>query len=505
MRITALSVVIGLGLGLVGCHDFTEKVEKEEVAPADLSVYGYSKDVLLQELPAVVPESVNKSSIKEYAQATSRSYNEASAKGNDVGSTKKSDLIRWYDEIRHADTTDVFRNFDGSDFVYRQVPMWTPRHQIGVFSKPYAENALDYYNFMRALFGGQRVYMSGYKQAASQASSWSTLSGGHAPTLAMAEALGIAKPLFWSVAFGREAGNLQGGQVNKLVDYAILKQLPRNGDLTSIWNEGSSDGIAGLGHRNSFMHAPGKDVGIGLVEGYHTWMSWGADPRRNDGGGLGGAPQAAIFDAYPLGPVPSGVMMFPSNGYFPFFALGGHNQSVSVKQLNKDFVTGLVKDEVVTLKMEYFVHQDDKDLTTLTQPVKTLVLSDVVGSTMDSGGVNPGSKGKDWVASCKDDTTPCGDGVQDLGGYQFSTGHRLMPLVFRMPYGWYDAIRADMEDAELNDTTPKYHTVRYSFSSQKQDGTAGESLMVKQPFYMNPTVNKTLTLQTTFFDINRQT
>lgn len=494
MKVKVLSLVISASL-LAGCNDSTSSSTENSYG------FGYKKDTLLKELPEVIPESVNVSDLSEFVQEPTRSYNDVSQKGNDAGSTKKEDLIRWYDAIRHADENDIFRNFDGSDFVFRDIPVWKPHHQIGIFSKPYAENALDYYNFMRSLFGGQRVYMSGYKQAASQASSWSNLGGGHYPTPEMGDALGLSSELFSIARFGREVGNLQGGAVNKETDYSRLETLPRNGDLTSIWNEGEWDNIAGLAHRNVFMFYPGKDVGIGLVHGFHTWMSWGQDPLRNDGSGLGGEEQKSILDSYPNGQSPNGVIMHPSHGYFPFFALNNHNQSVSVKP-NGEYVSGLVKGETVSLKMEYFVHDEDGDLSTLTQPVKTLLVSDVVGSSLNDGGVSPGSEGKDWVNPCKDSVDSCDNAIQDRGGYHFTTGHNIMPLVFRMPYGWFESIKNNIEESKDSGVTPKYHTIRYSFESKQPDGSQGESLIVKKPFYMNPAVGSNLTLQTTFFDIN---
>ncbi|MGL4475026.1 MAG: hypothetical protein ACRCT7_11330 [Shewanella sp.] len=462
----------------------------------------YNKDTVLTELPEVATDSLS------FARETSDSYNLESSKGKDNGSTKKEDLITWYNAIRHSDNSDIFRNFDGSDFVFREVPSWETSHKIGVFSQPYAENALDYYNFMRALFGAQRVYMSGYKQISAQASSWSDLGGGHYPSAEMGQAAGLSTELYKVARFGRESGNLMGGKVNKTADYEVMKQLPRNGDLTRIWNEGEWDGIAGLGHRNSFMFAPGRDVGIGLVAGFHTWVSWGSNPMANDGAGLGGAEQKAIFDSYPVGATPTGVTMHPSHGYYPFFALSQNNQSVSVK-FNADFVSPIAKadkaetQETISVTMEYFIHEQDGDLTALSQPVKTITLSDLVGTTQDTGGISPGSKGADWVAPCKGDASLCPEGVQDLGGYHLTTAHGSMPLVFRMPYAWYQSMAADFKAAELTDVAPKYHTVRYRFSSRKPDGSKGESLVVKQPFYMNPQVGEYLVLQTTHFDILR--
>ncbi|MBV7317196.1 hypothetical protein [Shewanella sp. NIFS-20-20] len=495
MKSLSLVVMAITSVYLVGCGS-------DDQSPAPASAF-YNKETLLNELPLLPSDS------SSYAAATSNSYNQASIKGNDIGSTKKADLITWYDDIRHGDLHDPFRNFDGSDYVFREVPRWQPEHTIGVFSQPYAENALDYYNFMRALNGMQRVYMSGYKQVSAQASSWSDLGGGHNPTVEMGQTAGLSTELFNVARFGREGGNLMGGRVNKTVNYEIMKQLPRNGDLTRIWSEGEWDNIAGLGHRNSFMFYPGRDVGIGLVAGFHTWLSWGANPMANDGAGLGGADQKAVFDAYPSGSAPAGVIMHPSHGYYPFFALNDYNQTVSVK-FNSAYVAPITvakrpeDNEIINLTMEYYVHETDGDLSTLAEPVNTITLTDIVGSGQQAGGTSPGSQGADWVNPCKGDVSECPEGVQDLGGYHLTTSHGLMPLVFRMPYGWFQAMAADFAQAEQFDVAPKYHTVRYRFSSHKPDGSAGESLVVKQPFYMNPQVGQYLVLQTTHFDIMRQ-
>lgn len=500
-------VMAFLGVQISGCDSgVTPSNVTDPDSGALNSTLPYDKDILLISLPDIPTF--------ESSQLPSISYNTTSAKGNDLGSTKKADLIMWYDNIRHADLEDKFRNFNGSDFVFREIPQWGNVQKIGIFSQPYADNALDFYNFLRSLFGAQRSYMSGYKQIAAQASSWSNLGGGHYPTLEMAEKEGINKETFNLAYAGRELGNLQGGSVNKTADYKMMKTLPRNDDLTSIWDEGSADGIQGMAHRNVFMDYRSRDVGIGLVEGFHTWLVWGSDPLRNNGSGLGGEEQLAIFDAYSQGLVPNGVIMYPSNGYYPFFALKGANQSTSVK-FNSAYVEPTAKPlegvvgETISLTMEYFRHEKDGDLTTLSVPYKTMVLSDVIGTDMTQGGRSPGSKGVDWVALCKpdpaDQTLPlvCPEGVVESGGYHFTTGHGGMPLVFRMPYGWFKEMQENFQLADEQNILPQYHTVRYSFSSKKADGTKGESLLVKTPFYMNPTVGAPLVLQTTFFDINR--
>ncbi|QDF68128.1 hypothetical protein FJQ87_16950 [Shewanella sp. SNU WT4] len=56
----------------------------------------YNKDTVLTELPEVATDSLS------FARETSDSYNLESSKGKDNGSTKKEDLITWYNAIRHS-------------------------------------------------------------------------------------------------------------------------------------------------------------------------------------------------------------------------------------------------------------------------------------------------------------------------------------------------------------------------------------------------------------------
>ncbi|MEN9659106.1 MAG: hypothetical protein RL571_2571 [Pseudomonadota bacterium] len=62
---------------------------------------------------------------------------------------------------------------------------------MGVLNKAWQTNALDFYNFARALFGAQWVYMSGYKQVAAQVAAMSNIEGGHAPEASVATQAGI--------------------------------------------------------------------------------------------------------------------------------------------------------------------------------------------------------------------------------------------------------------------------------------------------------------------------
>lgn len=426
------------------------------------------------------------------AQEPYDSYVNASSKGNDQGSTKRLDLIRWYNAIRHADTSSPYRNFDGSARVYAEPPSFAKGNQrIGILSKAYAENHLDYYNFMRALFGAQRVYMSGYKQVSAQASSFSDLNG-HYPTAAEGASKGFTGAFFDAIAFGRGSSNLQGGSLNRSWDYAAATRLNRNGDLTGIWNEGEWDNIATLGHRLSFMFPPGKDIGAGLMAGYHSWQSWGADPMRNNGNLLGGAEQQRIHDSYPAGRTPNGVQVWPSHGYFPFFALAGRNQSWGMKLYSAD-VSAPSQDEAVTLRMEYFVHEQDGDLSTLSNPVASIEVSDIKGSGVNFGGKGalnaqglPDYDGPDFI-------TPQAGAVLG-GGYHFTLDGANFPTQFRMPQAWFAQMQADFSSAK-----PKYHTVRYTFVS------TGRGLRVKRPFYMNPLIDAPLVVQTTFFDPQKNT
>jgi hypothetical protein len=447
----------------------------------------YDKATLLANLPDMPSASDSQEPYDSYVNATS--------KGNDQGSTKRLDLIRWYNAIRHADTSTPFRDFNGSAKVYAEAPNFTEgQYRIGILSKAYAENHLDYYNFLRALFGGQRVYMSGYKQVGAQASSFSELNGGHDPKIEDAAKRGFSAELFAAIWAARRTSNLQGGRVDRDADfYANTTQLARHGSLTSVWNEGEWPNIAGLGHRSVFMYAPGRDIGAGLVKGYHTWMSWGAEPKRNDGNLLGGDEQKRIYDSYPAGRMQNGVHVWPSHGYFPFFALRGRNQSWGMKLYSGD-VSAPSRDEAVTLRMEYFVHEQDGDLSTLSTPVASLEVSDIRGSGQNAGGkgaINSQGvfdyEGPDWVV-------PKAEAAFG-GGYHFTLDGASFPTQFRMPQGWYDQMAADFSTADR----PKYHTVRYTFTSNSG------GLQVKRPFYMNPTIGTPLVVQTTFFDPQKHT
>lgn len=451
--------------------------------PSSTSVF-YDQPTLLANLP----------DMPSNAQEPYDSYVNATSKGNDQGSTKRLDLIRWYNAIRHADTSTPFRNFDGSARVYAEAPNFTKgQYRIGILSKPYAENHLDYYNFMRALFGAQRVYMSGYKQVSAQASSFSDLPGGHYPAANDATSRGYSKELFDAISFGRGSSNLQGGNVNRDWDYASATRLNRNSDLTGVWNESDGGNIAPLGHRRSFMHTPGKDMGAGLVAGFHSWQSWGADPMRNNGNLLGATEQKRIYDAYPQGRSPNGVQVWPSHGYFPFFALSGRNQSWGMELYSAD-VSAPSQDEAVTLRMEYFVHEQDGDLSTLSNPVASIEVSDIKGS-----GINAGGKGAINAQGVLDydgpDFITAQAGATFGGGYHFSLDGSNFPTQFRMPQAWFAQMNADFSAA----SKPKYHTVRYTFIAN------GVGLRVKRPFYMNPTIGAPLVVQTTFFDPQKNT
>jgi hypothetical protein len=285
-----------------------------------------------------------------------------------------------------------------------------------------------------------------------------------------------------------------GGPVNKTANYGAMTSFPMNSKLASIWSESEHGRIAEMGHRSAFMFAPGRDIGIGGVSGYHTWMAFGGDPKANNGQLLGAAEQTATFDRWPKGPMPAGgVDTWPSHGYFPFFMLRGNNQAWSTKLYGgtnaSPTVTRPAKGERINLKMEYFVHTQDGDLTTLAAPVQTITLTAVVGDAK-------GGSGPDYANAEMIPDGGTGAKFQQGGGYYFTANGSSFPYKWRMPTGWYNEMAKDL--ASTN-PAPRYHTVRATFLS---DGTG---FKVKNPFYMNPTVGAPMVIQTTFFDIQRQT
>jgi hypothetical protein len=158
--------------------------------------------------------------------------------------------------------------------------------------------------------------------------------------------------------------------------------------------------------------------------------------------------------------------------------------------------------EVVSLKLEYFVHATDGDLSTLNQAsalsYQTITLTDTAGPKgFGSGPINPATGAPDYVNA--NQILNGGTGPQFIqgGGYYFvATGGYSWKTQWRMPENWYTSMAADFGNAA---TAPKYHTVRATFTSD------GPGFKVIKPFYMNQTVGAPLVVQTTFFDIQRQT
>ena len=471
-----------LFLSLTGCYD--NSVTPPVTPPVTPDVF-IDKTVLYENLPELPID------VEHYAHETTLSYNGSSSKCDesivscvpepDQGSTKKADLIKWYNEIRHADSSDNFKNFNGLDSVYREAPNFNEgQYNIGILSKNYLENHLDFYNFMRSLFGASRVYISGYKQVAAQASSFSDLGGGHYP----GNTANYPDTLFKAIVHGRGAGNLQGGSVDKNIDYASLETLPRNGSLVSIWNESAGDGFAGMGHRKTFMYLPGKDLGVGLVVGFHTWLSWGEDPKGNDGNTLGGDNESSILNSYPNPLYPLGALVWPSHGYFPHIMLGGNNENWGMA-VGSGNVSRLTSGESVELKMDYFVHSEAIKPSLLTVPTHSITLTDIVGSGINAGGSGPDNDGPDFSVA---------DAAHQYGGgYAFSTDSSNY-MQMRIPSDWNKKIITELET-----DGSKEHTVRFTFTTNPDGG-----LKVLKPFYMNQTVGENLVLQTTFFSIKNK-
>ncbi|MEN9659105.1 MAG: hypothetical protein RL571_2570 [Pseudomonadota bacterium] len=306
---------------------------------------------------------------------------------------------------------------------------------------------------------------------------------------------------------GRSSSNLMGGKVDTTANYSGLTSLPVNAKLASIWNESEHGSIAELGHRFAFMSESSRDIGIGGVLGYYTWMAYGDSPEHNNGELLGSVAQKAIYDRWPKGPkLTGGLQTWPSHGYFPFFMLHGSNQAWSLDLFSgptsKPTVSHPVKDEIITLKMEYFVHDKDGDLSTLASPVQTITLTDVMGVfNSGNGPVNPKTGTPDYVNAEMIPNGGTGPEFVQGGGYYFTTtgngndNDSSFPYKWRMPQDWYTAMSKDFNGV----SPPRYHTVRTTISSN------GDGFKVRRPFYMNPKVGDPLVIQTTFFDIKRQT
>ena len=485
---TLLSMLLtACGGGSGGDNGSASDTSMDQQIAANASNF-FTPSVLLANLPDMPND------IASYASEPYNSYMNASAKGNDQASTKRPDIVKWYNAIRYADPKDLYHNFDGSARVYAEVPNWTKgQYRMGILGKAYLSNHVDYYNLLRALFGGQRVFISGYKEVASQASSFSDLAGGHYPSKSTGEAAGMTGALFSAIYSGRSGSNLQGGVVNRNFNYAAATTLPRNSDLTSVWNEAASGNIAGLGHRAAFMYAAARDIGVGIVAGFHSWEVYGDGPASNNGGLLGAAAQQAIYDKWPRGPVPGGAMSWPSHGYFPFFVLNAANQGYSLSTQGAYFSIP-AKGEIITLKMEYFVHAKDGDLSQLQNPVQSISVSAVAGQpNSGTGAINLLSGKPDYVNAEQIPNGASGAQYEQGGGYYFTASGGTIPFQWRMPQNWYNAMQADFKGL-----TPSFHTLRFTFSG------SGAGFKVQKPFYMNPSVGAALVIQTSFFDIRKQ-
>jgi len=385
--------------------------------------------------------------------------------------------------------------------VYAELPKWVEgSYDMGILNLGWQQNAVDFYNFTRALYGAQWVFMSGYKEVASQVASMSNLPGSHSPSVNDANAAGMGGAMFSAIYAGRSSSCLMGGSVNTKLNYGALTAFPANSKLASIWDEAGSGNIAGLGHRAAFMYAPQRDVGIGAVAGMYDWMPYGAAPQANSGNLLGSALEQTLFNYWPVGAIPAGVNAWPSHGYFPFFMLAGSNQGWALK-IYGGVASTPAKGEIITLKLEYFVHAADGDLSTLNQSnaisYQTITLTDTSGVAGSGfGPVNPSTGAPDYTNAEQIANGATGTQYVQGGGYYFTATGSNFPVQWRMPQNWYADMAADFNNKT---GTPNYHTVRATFISN------GPGFKVIKPFYMNQTVGAPLVVQTTFFDIQRQT
>ncbi len=458
-------------------------------------------------LPATPSATDSASIIATYKAATAafaaipyNSFKGVTSKGNDALSTKRLDIVNFYNNIRNGDAT-VYKEYTGTVPVYAEIPSWVEgSYDMGILNLGWQQNALDFYNFTRALFGDQWVYMSGYKEVATQVAAMSNLNGSHRPNVNDANAAGMGGAMFEAISWARAGSCLMGGAVNTKANYGTYTTFPANAKLSSIWSEAESGRIAELGHRAAFLNPGQRDVGIGAVNGYYVWEPYGGSPQHNNGNLLGAEQQQTLYNYWPVGPVPAGTSAWPSHGYFPFFMLHGNNQGWAV-----DILGGVAslpaKGEVITLKLEYFVHAADGDLSTLNQSnaisYQTITLTDTVGvANSGFGPVNPATGVPDY--SNAEQIPGGGTGAQFVqgGGYYFTTSGSSFKTQWRMPQNWYDDMKNDFSSTT---GTPNYHTVRATFTSN------GPGFKVIKPFYMNQTVGAPLVVQTTFFDIQRQT
>ncbi|PQJ84203.1 hypothetical protein [Aliivibrio sifiae] len=461
----------------------------------------YNKETLLTNLPVFPCDPVI------FAHEPTNSYNDASVTGGDEGSTKKHDLITWYDSIPHSQggVKNLKKEYDLKKPIYDEVPVWDEgEHYIGLINKEHLENTLSYYNFVRGLSGLSRVYMSGYKQVLAQTAAWSGLSNNHDPKWEEAQEKKISRVMYDYAHKARETSNLWGECPKKDGDYVNATKFSFGGNfgLSFVWNESSHSNISSIGHRNAAMNWGQKDVGISMTHGYaYTWMVYGGEPGFMNGAGLGGDEQSIPYNAYPKGKRPIGLSMYPSHGFYPFFSLNDGHHSTSIVPF-KEEVTELVKasveadKEIISVKVEFFVHATD-DTKNLTNPVKTVEMKDIAFTGTGKGG---SFGGKDWIDNCGYDKAPlavCPEGIVDLGGYHFSAEK---PIRVRAPLDWYNEMKAAFNDQSK---TPNYYTIRYTFDSKKPDGSNGDSLRVIKPFFMNPIVGEGVVAQTTYFDILR--
>ncbi|KII75403.1 cadherin repeat domain-containing protein [Vibrio renipiscarius] len=285
------------------------------------------------------------------------SFNNASSKGNDAGSTKKDFLVETFYNIRHRDTSNSFAEFKDAT-VFADAPTFpttgthnTDSHYVGAYKKSFLENRLDYYNFLRATYGAANAYISSYKQASAQTGAWVGASTG---TDYLNTTLGITHE----------------GIVNS------ANTARTNGVLKTTTSPSGNQ--SGNGHLNSnketvlsmFANAPkfflptSKDVGLSSYNSSFVWLMNDVNPDQDFG--VDSVSERTYYDSYPELNSPEGVLMYPSHGYFPV-QTQDTNQSVTVK-LN-GYASEVLAGQFTTVDLQLFKHEKDGDLTSLGKPM----------------------------------------------------------------------------------------------------------------------------------------
>ncbi|RYU67030.1 hypothetical protein ERW51_12785 [Aliivibrio finisterrensis] len=447
------------------------------------------------------------------------SYNESSEKGNDNGSVKLRNITDYYLSVRHSHN-DInkqrYREFTiGDGKIFTTPPVFATNynadkksifnvqdHNLGIYKKEFLENRLDYYNFLRALYGSPKAYISYDKQLASQAGSWVGIRGGDDHAVGeIAETEWGVRPLTRRAGnHSRSASNMQTGSTNG--DQSGLNHFNSNKQLTTISMEGDWGNIAALGHRYAFLGS-GKDIGFGTYNWSQTQQVYGSHSATIDRSEW--TPEELrieeheYYKAYPSIKEHE-VKMLPAHGYQPLVAFAGTNQTVSLKTNNAN-ITPLSDKEKVVMKMEFFRHREDGDLsqnsTIIGEPIDTFLLSDIQGTNHHSGGESPVgasiSNGKDYVSNLTEEQHYL------LGRWHFTVDNK-QSFRFRMPQKWWNDIATELDQlSKIPEKSEKiYFTVRYTIT-----GDNG-GMRIKTPFYMNQTIGNPLVVQTTIYDPTKE-